>query len=127
MSNDVFPVSRRRFLVSTAATVGIAVAPGLPLRVLARTSATDPGSSDLASNHKVLHIIGHSHIDAAWLWPWRDGENEVLNTFRSALNRMAETPDFRYSHSSVAHYRWVERADPSMYAEIKKRISEGRW
>jgi alpha-mannosidase len=40
---------------------------------------------------------------------------------------MAETPDFRYSHSSVAHYRWVERADPSMYAEIKKRISEGRW
>jgi len=22
---------------------------------------------------KVMHIIGQSHIDAAWLWPWRDG------------------------------------------------------
>jgi alpha-mannosidase len=127
MSNDVFPVSRRRFLVSTAATVGIAVAPGLPLRVLARTSATDPGSSDLASNHKVLHIIGHSHIDAAWLWPWRDGENEVLNTFRSALNRMNEQPEFRFSHSSSSHYRWALRADPKMFAEIKRRVEEGRW
>jgi alpha-mannosidase len=74
-----------------------------------------------------LHVIGHSHIDAAWLWPWRDGENEVLNTFRSVLDRMNETPDFRFSHSSSAHYRWVERTDPSMLDEIRGRVQEGRW
>jgi alpha-mannosidase len=76
---------------------------------------------------RVLHIIAHSHIDAAWLWPWRDGENEVHNTFRSALNRMQETADFRFSHSSAVHYRWVERADPALLTEVRSRIQEGRW
>jgi alpha-mannosidase len=71
--------------------------------------------------------MGYSHIDAAWLWPWRDGSDEALNTFRSALNRMIETPDFCYSHSSSAHYRWVERADPAMFAEVQQRVKEGRW
>jgi alpha-mannosidase len=71
--------------------------------------------------------MGYSHIDAAWLWPWRDGSDEALNTFRSALNRMIETPDFCYSHSSSAHYRWVERADPAMFGEIQQRVKEGRW
>jgi alpha-mannosidase len=79
------------------------------------------------SDRKVLHIIGHSHIDAAWLWPWRDGADAVLATFRSALNRMNETPGFCYSHSSSAHYRWTEKADPAMFAEIRERIHEGRW
>jgi alpha-mannosidase len=71
--------------------------------------------------------MGYSHIDAAWLWPWRDGSDEALNTFRSALNRMIETPDFCYSHSSSAHYKWVERTDPAMFAEVQQRVKEGRW
>src|SRR5580704_139183 len=121
MTREQVPVSRRGFLLTGSAVVGSATFPSWV------AAAALSSASEAPSRRKVLHIIGHSHIDAAWLWPWRDGENEVLNTFRSALNRMAETPDFRYSHSSVAHYRWVERADPSMYAEIKKRISEGRW
>jgi alpha-mannosidase len=75
----------------------------------------------------VLHVIGYSHIDAAWLWPWRDGSNLVLTTFRSALDRLRETPDFRYCHSSSAHYGWVERADPKMFEEVKERVREGRW
>src|ERR1700744_2309817 len=76
------------------------------------------------SGRKVLHIIGHSHIDAAWLWPWRDGADTVLNTFRSALNRMSENPGFCFSHSSSMHYRWVQGADPAMFAELRKRIQE---
>jgi alpha-mannosidase len=116
VSRQAKELSRRDFLVQGAASLGaVAVAP-----VLAHAEA-DGGP------RKVLHIIGHSHIDAAWLWPWRDGSDTVLNTFRSALNRMNETPDFRYSHSSMQHYRWVEKADPAMMAEIKQRIGEGRW
>jgi len=108
-------LSRRDFLVRGAASLGaMAVAPALAQQAAAGV-------------RKVLHIIGHSHIDAAWLWPWRDGSDTVLNTFRSALNRMDETPAFRYSHSSMAHYRWVEKADPGMLDEIRQRIREGRW
>ena len=80
-----------------------------------------------SSTRPVLHIIGHSHIDAAWLWPWKDSADLVLTTFRSALDRMQETPGFRYSHSSVMHYRWAQQADPALFAEVLDRIREGRW
>ncbi len=103
-------LSRRDFLIRGSASLAAIAAPPA-----------------FAGNRKVIHIIGHSHIDAAWLWPWRDGSDTVLTTFRSALNRMIETPGFCYSHSSSAHYRWVERADPGMFAEIQQRIREGRW
>ena len=111
-------LSRRDFLIQGTASLGtMAAAPGWAQH------AADEGFG----NKKVIHIIGYSHIDAAWLWPWRDGSDTVLTTFRSALNRMNETPGFCYSHSSSAHYRWVERADPEMLGEIKQRIREGRW
>lgn len=105
-------LSRRDFLKGASASLA---------------ALTPPFAPNPAANKKVIHIIGYSHIDAAWLWPWRDGSDTVLTTFRSALNRMQETPAFCYTHSSSAHYRWVERADPEMFSEIKQRIREGRW
>ena len=111
-------INRRDFLVQGAASLSLlATAPALAVQ--AAGAASKPGN--------VLHIIGHSHIDAAWLWPWRDGADTVLTTFRSALERMKEFPEFCYSHSSSAHYRWVQGADPAMLGEIKDRIREGRW
>ena len=122
-------VSRRQFLITGAATLGTMSVAGLP--ALAGQSS-EPGGSDtgrapVRQKNKVLHIIGYSHIDAAWLWPWRDGSNLALTTFRSALDRMNETPGFCYSHSSAAHYAWVERTDPKMFEEIRQRVREGRW
>jgi alpha-mannosidase len=111
-------LSRREFLAAgAAATSLIATRPLFP-----RSLEEQPNG-----DRKVLHIIGYSHIDAAWLWPWRDGADAVLDTFRSALRRMDENPGFRYSATSSAHYRWTEGADPSMFAEVRKRIAEGRW
>jgi len=112
-------MTRRRFLINGSASLGALTIAGVPRFEGAVSSAQ--------SNRRVLHIIGHSHIDAAWLWPWRDGSNIVLNTFRSALDRMNETPAFRYVHSSSAHYQWVERADPKIFEEVRRRIKEGRW
>jgi len=105
-------LSRREFLVTGAAAI---------------TATAIPGFAADGNRRKVLHIIGHSHVDAAWLWPWRDSSNLVLTTFRSALDRMNETPGFCYTHSSSQHYRWVENADPGMFAEIQQRIQERRW
>lgn len=74
-----------------------------------------------------LLMIGNAHIDPVWLWRWQEGFHEVLSTFRSALDRMAEYPDFCFVSSSAAFFEWVERVDPSMFAEIQQRVAEGRW
>jgi alpha-mannosidase len=111
-------ITRREFLVGGAATVG----------TLASTGAFGQSAgAQTQEPHRVLHIIGYSHVDAAWLWPWRDSSNLVLTTARSALDRMNETPGFRYCHSSAMHYRWIQKSDPAMFEEVLHRIREGRW
>ena len=74
-----------------------------------------------------LHMIGNAHIDPVWLWQWQEGFHEVKASFRSALDRMKEYPDFTFVASSAAFYEWVEGSDPAMFAEIQQRVKEGRW
>src|SRR2546421_982 len=74
-----------------------------------------------------LHMIGNAHLDVAWLWTGWEGLHEVRAPFRSALDRMAEFEDFHFSASSASYYEWIERTDPLMFAEIRRRVEEGRW
>ena len=74
-----------------------------------------------------FHMIGNAHIDAPWLWPWQEAMSVVLSTFRSALDRMNENPDFTFTASSAQFYEWVAQADPKMMEEIRQRVKEGRW
>ncbi len=74
-----------------------------------------------------VHMIGNAHLDPVWLWQWQEGLQEVKATFRSALDRMNEFPDFVFTSSSAAYYEWVEQNDPAMFAEIRQRVAEGRW
>jgi alpha-mannosidase len=74
-----------------------------------------------------FHMIGNAHIDAPWLWPWTEAMSVVLSSFRSALDRMNEDPDFKFTASSAQFYEWVAQADPKMMDEIRTRVKEGRW
>jgi alpha-mannosidase len=72
-------------------------------------------------------MIGNAHIDPVWLWRWPEGYQEVRATFASAIDRMAEYPEFVFTCDSVLYLAWVEEHDPDLFAEIGKRIAEGRW
>ena len=79
------------------------------------------------SKTKKVHLIGNAHIDPVWLWRWQAGYAEIKATFRSALDRMKEFPDFIFTSACAAYYKWVEENAPEMFEEIKQRITEGRW
>jgi alpha-mannosidase len=72
-------------------------------------------------------MIGNAHIDIPWLWPWPEAMAIGLSTFRAALDRMNEFPDFKFTASSAQLYEWAAAADPNLIAEIRKRVAEGRW
>ncbi len=72
-------------------------------------------------------MIGNGHLDVAWLWQVWEGLQEVKATFRSALDRMDEYPDFQFAASSSAYYEWIEQNEPAMFEEIRRRVAEGRW
>ncbi len=76
---------------------------------------------------KTTRLIGNAHLDPIWLWRWQEGCGEVLQTFRSALDRLYEYKDFVFTCSSAAYYKWVEDIDPEMFEEIKSMVKKGRW
>ena len=76
---------------------------------------------------KTNYLIGNAHLDPIWLWRWQEGCGEVLQTFRSALDRLKEYNDFVFTCSSAAYYKWVEDIDPDMFEEIRSMVKRGRW
>ena len=74
-----------------------------------------------------VYLIGNAHLDPVWLWRWQEGFVEIRATFRSALDRMKEFPDFKFTSACAVYYEWIEKVDPEMFEEIKQRVAEGRW
>jgi len=74
-----------------------------------------------------VYMIGNAHIDPVWLWDVAEGYETVRSTFRSALDRMKETPGFVFTCAQGVTYRWIEESAPEMFAEIAERVREGRW
>ncbi|MFC4243648.1 alpha-mannosidase [Gryllotalpicola reticulitermitis] len=81
----------------------------------------------VATPDRTLHMIGTTHLDPVWLWPWQEGYQEARATFRSALDRMEEYPDFVFTCDQVVLLSWVEESDPELFERITKRVAEGRW
>ncbi len=77
-------------------------------------------------NNKI-HVVSNAHLDPIWLWRWQEGCGEVLQTFRSAVDRLKEYKGMIFTCSSASYYKWVEELDPELFAEIKKLVKKGRW
>ncbi len=75
----------------------------------------------------LMHMVGQSHIDIAWLWPVRETVRKVSRTFSTMTALMEEYPDFVYSQSQPLLYAFAKEHDPALYEKIKTRIAEGRW
>jgi alpha-mannosidase len=74
-----------------------------------------------------LHMIGNAHIDAVWLWPWQEGYQEVRATFRAALDRIAEYPDFVFTCDSVGYLAWIQEHDPELFEALRDQVLAGRF
>ena len=74
-----------------------------------------------------IFLIGNAHLDPVWLWRRTEGYAEIKSTFRSALDRMKEFPDYVFTAAAASYYKWIEESEPEMFEEIKQRIAEGRW
>jgi alpha-mannosidase len=80
------------------------------------------------TNHPgIVHLIGHSHIDTAWMWSLQETVRKCGRTFSSVLRSMEEFPELKYSQSQPVLYEFTKTHYPDLYKQIKQRITEGRW
>lgn len=72
-------------------------------------------------------LIGHSHLDTAWMWPVRETKHKAARTFANALSVMDRYPDYTFVQSSVLHLDWMKKEYPAIFEGIRQRTAEGRW
>ncbi len=71
--------------------------------------------------------VGHAHIDVAWLWTLGQTRRKAGRTFSTVLRLMEEFPTYTFSQSQPQLYQYVEEDYPGIFAQISKRVQEGRW
>jgi len=74
-----------------------------------------------------MGLIGHSHLDTAWLWTVEETTRKCARTFSSVLNLMEQYPEFVFLQSAPYHADVTRKEYPSIFKAIKRRVAEGRW
>ena len=74
-----------------------------------------------------VRLLGHAHLDLAWLWPVADTWRAAERTFVSTLALMERFPELHFGHSTPALYAWLERHRPALFAAIRAAMRAGRW
>ncbi len=72
-------------------------------------------------------ILGHSHMDTAWLWPVAETVRKCARTYANALRLMEQYPSYIFIQSSALHGEWMKQYYPTIFAEMKQRVAEGRY
>ena len=74
-----------------------------------------------------VYVMGHAHIDYAWLWPVDETKRKIERTFSNAIQLSAKYPEFIYSQSSAQMYKDIKELSPDVFEKIKKLVKEGKW
>ncbi len=74
-----------------------------------------------------IYLVGHAHLDLAWLWPVPETWEAAERTFESVLKLQSEFPDLIFCHSTPALYAWMEEHRPDLFAAIQKQVAAGCW
>src|SRR4030042_3480033 len=74
------------------------------------------------------HLVGHAHIDLAWLWRWEETVHDIAtHTFLGTLTQMDKFPGLTFAQSQAAVYETIEKNYPAIFLRIKEKVREGTW
>jgi alpha-mannosidase len=84
---------------------------------------------DDSSHHhgNKLPVIGHSHLDVAWLWTYEQTERKAQRTFAIACDLLDRDPSFHFVQSQPQLYRFVEERDPQLFKRVCDHVAAGRF
>ncbi|MGI0493268.1 alpha-mannosidase [Alkalinema pantanalense CENA528] len=74
-----------------------------------------------------IYLLGHAHLDMAWLWTVEETWKAAERTFRSALQLQQEFPQLTFCHTTPALYEWMEQHRPALFHAICQRVQAGQW
>ncbi|MDR1465162.1 MAG: glycosyl hydrolase-related protein [Oscillospiraceae bacterium] len=97
-----------------------ALAEAAPLLTAALAAPADPCAPRAG-------LIGHSHMDTAWLWHVGETVKKCARTYSNQLALMDEYPEYTFVQSSACHGNMILRHYPALFEKIKSRVAQGRY
>ena len=79
------------------------------------------------ASRELVACIGHTHIDCAWKWTFRQSREKVQRSFATVLELMRRYPEYKFMSSQPLLYKYMKQEAPELYEEIRERVREGRW
>ncbi len=70
-------------------------------------------------------IVGHSHLDVAWLWTYSEARRKAVRTFAIAIGHLERTPRVVFTQSQPQLYANVQAADPALFARVVQAAERG--
>ncbi len=74
------------------------------------------------NSEAVVSLIGHTHIDVAWLWTLDQTREKVQRTFSTALSLMDRYPEYVFMSSQPQLYEYLKEEAPELYEKVKQRV-----
>ena len=82
-----------------------------------------------------ISIIGYSHLDTCWLWPFKLSHFKSINTTTTMLHLLENPPhefinnDVKWKFLATAgqHYKWMKNDDPELFSRVIQTAKNGRW
>lgn len=74
-----------------------------------------------------VHLIGHTHIDVAWLWRLKHTREKSARSFSTVLRLMEQYPEYIFLQTQPQVYEYIKEDYPELYEKIKEKVAEGTW
>ncbi|MBY9015829.1 MAG: hypothetical protein KGD68_09080, partial [Candidatus Lokiarchaeota archaeon] len=74
----------------------------------------------------IIHQVGESHIDCAWMWRYEQTRKKAQVTFRKAVLHAKMFPEtFCFALSEPLLLDWVKQDDPDLFKQIQATVKAG--
>jgi alpha-mannosidase len=74
-----------------------------------------------------IHLIGHAHIDHAWLWPIAETTHKAARTYSNMIRFMREYPEFVFIQSQPCQLEQIKNEYPAIFEAVKEAYKKGSW
>jgi alpha-mannosidase len=74
-----------------------------------------------------IYLVGHAHIDHAWLWHIGETERKIARTYINMTRLAEEYPEFIFIQTQSAQLEIVKREYPEIFEAVKEAYRKGNW
>lgn len=80
---------------------------------------------DCKIDHDVA-VLGHCHIDTAWLWTYAETKRKIIRSWSTQLKLM-DHHDYLFVASQTIHFEWLQKENAELYNRVKEAVTEKKF